>query len=337
MRGRRGRDDASAASVAVLSHEAHVVRILASPALNVSDLGRAACVCRVWRAAVGRDDALFEAALWRDSPALAAVHAETLTCRALAAAVRAALGVPRSRAPAWAQAAVRRPRDWTLVADVFDTSALGNPRTVFSVAIPVTSLSDHFTGDEEYIEGQELCACAWHVNARAGGEQGLTLDDLVADLAEFAELHAEETEPSGSRDADQRLYSLRLLALHRTGKAAVICSLKKSSGASEYPYYTAWEEQGPSAMCQTFDAAFGTGPRVSAHMMFFPSPVVTQHPRGACMLGFTYYQIERTRHYDGPDSASESGSKDDWEKHDEVVTQQQLLRVLMLGPLRWTP
>ena len=329
MRGRRGRDDASAASVAVLSHEAHVLRILASPVLDLSDLGRAACVCRAWRAAVGRDDTLFEAALRRDSPALAAARTKTLTCRALAAAVRGALGVPRSRAPAWAQAAVGRLKEWTLVADLYVAST-PNPHNVFSVAVPVTSLTDQYDDEHGYdFDGQELCACARHVTAPAARAGAFMLRDLTREFG------ADGMTINGPAAGDASNYCLRLLALHRTGRAAVICTRKEASGVTRFVRRGGWLDKAPNASCMRFDPAFGTGPRVVANFKLFPSPSVTKHPRAACLLGFSYLPIEKARHYDGPDSASESASEEEGEE--DYVTQQGLLRTLILAPLRWTP
>jgi hypothetical protein len=326
--------DANAACAAVLSHEAHLLRVLASPGLSLEDLGRAACVCRAWRAAVGRDDALFEAALRRDSPALAAARTALVSCRALAASTRAALKTPRSRAPAWARAA-GQPEEWTLIVDLYDLfRSPGKPaHNLYSTALPlaaINQLDDDDGGDEWAI--MDLCACARHVDAAAAAAP--TLAEVQQEWCTGQAMT--EAFPS---TGDGFRHRLRLLALHhRSGKAAVICTWKKPRGQTTYRDVS---DENPFALgtfsgrsSTSFEPVFGTGPRMRAHVALFPAPSPRGNPE-VCVLGFSGVPLEKLPRLDGPDTDTESESASEGDEFDQ--TQQDVLNAIILGPLRWTP
>jgi len=320
-----------ASVTAVLSHEAHLLRLLWSPALEADDLGRCACVCRDWRAAVYKDDELFGAALRRDSSALAAARPQRVSHRALAAAARAALKVPRSRAPAWAAAAAAAPQDWTFVADLCD-----GPRgkSVCSTSFPLSALRDQRRAAPRRFENDCFCAAARRAeDAAVSGGEPTTLAAIV-DEFRLAGQAFTMAHPPGTK------HVLRLLALHAGGGVAVLCSAKKMAGKTEY------HETGGKT--ESFEATFGTGPRLTAHLSFTPKPQEPERPDAdspffflppvytgppvACVLSFSSSYTERRPRYDGPDTDTE------WEEFDELedVTHERVLRALVAGPLRWS-
>ena len=334
---RRAAPAAQAAAVgaahAVLSHEAHVLRILQSPELEVDDLGRAACVCRAWRAAVASDDALFEAALRHESPALAAARSERVSCRALAASTRAALKVPRSRAPPWARHAAASPEEWTLVADVFcESIAFGDRRNVFSVSFPLSALDclerpdDRDAMIDPDFRAEWILAVAREVEAT---ERDVPSLDALRDMLGDAEMFFD----------GEREHFLRLLALHVGGGAAVVCSRKPSAGVTNYePVGGAWgsdEEPFRGSKTMVFEPSFGTGPRLTAHLTLCPAPDQVTSP-DVCVLGFSRASLEKGPRYDGPDTDTER-SDSAIEDEDEEIEQQVILSTLALGPLRWSP
>lgn len=275
------------AAAAVLSHEALALRILRSPALRLEDLGRTACACRALRAAVGKDDALFEAALWRDSPALAkAAAARGLSCRGLAASTHAALRLPRSVAPAWARDAAARPQEWTLVVDLFDAALAGGPRNVFSACVSLDALRQDMEGGEK-LEARWLCACSLHADAAVPDVPS------VAALVEECGCTGMGMTEMGTRQCGS--ITLRLLALHQAGGAAVICSRKNAGSLSTYTrlsmddmfaLYRANQAQTHDGTALRFEPDFGIRPRMGAHLMVFPAPGFTEQDPQACALGF---------------------------------------------------
>ena len=326
-------DAAVSAAHAVLSHEAHVLRILQSQVFEVADLGRAACVCRAWRAAVAADDTLFEVALRHESPALAAARSERVSCRALAASTRAALKVPRSRAPPWANAAAAKPEEWTLVADVFCESAAlgGDRRNVFSVSFPLSALNC-LEGPEDRDEFADPDFNAEWVLAVARDVESTERD--VPSLDAMRDMLGDKVMSFGG----ERQHFLRLLALHVGGGAAVVCSRKPSDGVSNYsPFGGTWgsDDSFRGGKTMVFEPRFGTGPRLSAHLTLCPAPDDATVPE-VCVLGFSRVALEKGTRYDGPDSDTER-SDSDVEDEDEEIEQQDILRTLALGPLRWSP
>lgn len=320
----------------MLSHEAHLLRVLASPELSLEDLGRAACVCRAWRAAVGRDDALFEAALRRDSPALAAARNALLSCRMIAASTRSALKTPRSRAPAWAYPAAEQHDDWTLVVDLYDVGGLpGQPaRNIFSAAVPLATLRYQNEDAPDFMQSVELYACARHADALAPPPP--TPGALMTEFGCSGLQRLTEALPGAGEGFRHRV---RMMALHRSGNAVVFCTLKK-------PYdHTRYTEGGLRALFATgtrssssmsFQALFGTGPRLIAHLELYPAPSSSGRRPEACSLDFSRTTMLNSR-MEEPDTDSGMDSEDVEDQEDYGdLTQDGVLRTMLLGPLRWT-
>ena len=132
---------------------------------------------------------------------------------------------------------------------------------------------------------------------------------------------------------------LRLLALHAGGGVAVLCSKKQDYGISTFrsaePGTPAWFRRSGSAGTSTtmhFAPAFGTGPRLTAHLTLCPVPEGAVKP-DVCVLGFSCAPMEKAPRYDGPDTDTEYPSDDE---PDDQLTQQGVLDALIAGPLRWS-
>ena len=140
------------------------------------------------------------------------------------------------------------------------------------------------------------------------------------------------------RVGGEREHFLRLLALHVGGGAAVVCSRKPSARVSNYqPVGGAWRSDEPFRGSKTmvFEPSFGTGPRLTAHLTLCPAPDQVTSP-DVCVLGFSRASVEKGPRYDGPDTDTER-SDSAIEDEDEEIEQQDILRALTLGPLRWSP
>ena len=309
---------------------------------------------RAWRAALGKDDALFDAALRRNSPALAATARKArLSSRAVALAAHAALKVPRSCAPAWAHAAAAKLEEWTLVADLFDVSSSrdaalarhdrrravfdGKEKNIFSVAFPVAALAD-LDEDESDEEGSDTFSGDWCASVARGADAPASdVPTLAAVRQQYGLVGRSMTNMSANHDG--RL-CLRLLALHTGGGVAVLCSKKQDYSVTTFcsaergtPAWFRGSGSAGTSSTMCFEPAFGTGPRLRAHLTLCPKPEGAVKP-AVCVLGFSSDAMEKAPRYDGPDTDTEYPNDDD--ALDDDPTHQDVLDALIAGPLRWS-